>query len=389
MFASLVGAYPRTPLPGQPFRSRSAHARLERGEIDEAAFRAVQDELVREVMAEQLDAGLQLLTDGQVRWDDQQTVIASGLRGFEITGLLRYFDTNTYFRQPRAVEVPRWESSITVTDWLFAHETAAALADERGLEAPPVKQCVVGPYTLGWLSDPGEIGRERLVLALAEALNEELHALRAAGAPVIQLDENALTLIAPDDDAERRLAGDALRRVMQGLEDTHVCLSVTMGDAVGAGPDVLFDAPFRSHLFDLIAGPDNWELIAQAPHERGIVCGVANARNTMPDDESAMIRAAHDAASTQARGLERVALAPSTSLEYLPRDRAKAKIEALAEAARKAAITDPEELARQMDSRAVDIRSAAVGRHVPPSEGPGGPTTSAAPAAAAAQGSAR
>ena len=115
MFASLVGAYPRTPLPGQPFRSRSAHARLERGEIDEAAFRAVQDELVREVMAEQLDAGLQLLTDGQVRWDDQQTVIASGLRGFEITGLLRYFDTNTYFRQPRAVEVPRWESSITVT----------------------------------------------------------------------------------------------------------------------------------------------------------------------------------------------------------------------------------------------------------------------------------
>ncbi len=389
MFATLVGAYPRTPLPGQPFRLRTGHARLERGEIDEAAFRAVQDELVREVMGEQLDAGLQLLTDGQVRWEDQQTAIAAGLHGFEIGGLLRYFDTNTYFRQPRAIGTPRWESSITVTDWLFAHETAASLARERGVETPPVKQCLVGPYTLGRLSDPGEIGRERLVPALAEALNEELHALRAAGAPVIQLDENALTLIGPDDEAERRLAGDALRRVMHGLDDTHVCLSITMGDAVAAGPDVLFDVPFHSHLFDLIAGPDNWELVAMAPHERGIVCGVANARNTMPDDEPVMIWAAHYAASTQGRGLDRVALAPSTGLEYLPRDRAKAKIEALAEAARKASITDPEELAKQIDPRAVDIRSAALGRYAPPSERPGGASPNAASAAAAAQRSER
>ena len=371
MFATLVGAYPRTPLPGRPFRLRSAHARLERGEIDEPAFRAVQDELVREVMAEQLDAGLQLLTDGQVRWDDQQTAMAGGLRGFEITGLLRYFDTNTYFRQPRATEMPRWESPVTVADWQFARDTAAELARERGVEAPPVKQCLVGPYTLGRLSDAGDVGRERLVLALAEALNEELRALRAAGAPVVQLDENALTRIGPDDDAERRLAAEALRRVTRDLDDLHLCLSITMGDAAAVGADVLFEAPFRSYLLDLIAGPDNWELIARAPHERGIVCGVADARNTMPDDEPVMIWAAHYAASTQARGLDRVALAPSASLEYLPRDRAKAKIEALAEAARKAAITDPEELARQMDPRAVDIRSAALGRYAPPAGRPG------------------
>jgi 5-methyltetrahydropteroyltriglutamate--homocysteine methyltransferase len=371
MFATLVGAYPRTPLPGQPFRLRAAHARLERGEIDEAAFRVAQDDLVRELLAEQMDAGIELLTDGQVRWEDPQTAVAGGLRGFEITGLLRYFDTNTYFRQPRAVEPPRWESPITVADWTFARDAAASLAAERGVAAPPVKQCLVGPYTLGRLSDEGAVGRERLVLALAEALNEELHALHAAGTPVIQLDENALTLIGPDDDAERRLAAEALRRVVQGLHDAHLCLAVTMGDAVGVGPGVLFDLPFRSYLFDLIAGPDNWELIAGAPHERGIVCGVADARNTRPDDEPVMIWAAHYAASTSARGLDRVALSPSTGLEYLPRDRARAKVEALAAAARKATITDPEELARVIDPRAVDKRSAALGRYTPPSERPG------------------
>jgi len=365
MFATLVGAYPRTPLPGQAFQLRAAHARLERGEMDQAAYREVQDELVREVMAEQLDAGLELLTDGQVRWEDPQTAIAGGLRGFETTGLLRYFDTNTYYRQPRAVETPRWESPVTVDDWTFAHETAASLAEQRGVAALPVKQCLVGPYTLGRLSDPGQVGHERLVLALAEALNEELHALHAAGTPVIQLDENALTLIRADDDAERRLAADALRRVVQGLDDAHLCLAVTMGDAVGVGAAALFDLPFRSYLFDLVAGPDNWELVAQAPHERSIVCGAADARNTRPDTEQAMIRAALYAASTSARGLDRVALSPSTGLEYLPRDRAKAKVEALARAARVVATTDPDELARATDPRADRGSAAAEGSHAP------------------------
>ena len=371
MFATLVGAYPRTPLPGQPFRVRAAHARLERGEIDDAAFRAAQDDLVREAMAEQLDAGLELLTDGQVRWDDQQTAVARGLRGFESTGLLRYFDTNTYYRQPRALRAPAWLSPITVDDWRFARDVAVSLAHERGIAAPPVKQCLVGPYTLARLSDPGEVGRERLTLALAEALNLELLALRDAGVPVIQLDENALTLIGPDDTEERALAGEALRRVTSGLEEAHLCLAITMGDAVAAGPDLLFELPFHSYLFDLIAGPDNWELIARAPRERGIVCGVANARNTRADDEPVMIWAAHYAASTGGRGLDRVALAPSTSLEYLPRDRAKAKIEALAEAARKATIADPEELAKAIDPRAADARSAALGVYEPPSRRPG------------------
>src|SRR5918999_1750369 len=51
MFATLVGAYPRTPLPGNPFRLRAAYGQLERDEVDAAGFRAVQDDLVREVMA--------------------------------------------------------------------------------------------------------------------------------------------------------------------------------------------------------------------------------------------------------------------------------------------------------------------------------------------------
>ena len=335
MFATLAGAYPRTPLPGKPFRLRAAYGQLERGEIDAAGFRAVQDELVREVLAEQADAGLELLTDGQVRWDDPLSPLTHGLDGLEATGLLRWFDTNTYFRQPRATGRPSWRAPITLDDWRFA-SSATSL---------PVKQCIVGPYTLGRLADAGDVGRETLTLAAAEALNQELRALLEAGAPVVQVDEYALTLVGPDDDAERRLFADAVRRLTDGLGDLgHLSLGITMGSGAHVG-SAIFEAPFRSYLVDLIAGADNWKLVADAPADRTVVCGVADARTTRPDELESMVWSAHYAASTQRRGLGRVGLAPSTGLEYLPRDRAKAKIEALGRAARHAAGASDEEVA--------------------------------------------
>nr|MBA2570569.1 hypothetical protein [Chloroflexota bacterium] len=282
-------------------------------------------------------------------------------------GLLRYFDTNTYYRQPRATAEPAWTHPILVADWKAADEIAREAARERGLVPLPVKACLVGPYTLGRLSDPGAVGRETLTLSLAEALAQEIRALVEAGAPVVQVDENALTMIGSADDAERSLASDALNRLTDGLADladAHLCLAVTMGSAEHTGARLLYDRPFASYLFDLIAGPDSWRVIAQAPQERGIVCGVADARNTARDDEAVMIWAARYAASLNARGLDRVGLAPSTGLEYLPRDRAKAKIEALAEAARKAGLR-ADRLAHEIDPRAVDARSAALGSYEP------------------------
>ena len=122
-------------------------------------------------------------------------------------------------------------------------------------------------------------------------------------------------------------------------------LAVTMGSAAWLGSEEFFEVPFGSYLFDLIAGPDNWRLVADAPAACTVVVGVADARTTRPDELEVMVWAAHYAASTQGRGLERVGLAPSTGLEYLPRDRAKAKIEVLGRAARHAAGASHEALA--------------------------------------------
>ena len=77
-----------------------------------------------------------------------------------------------------------------------------------------------------------------------------------------------------------------------------------------------------------------------------------------------MIWAARYAASTNDRGLERVGLVPSSGLETLSADAAERKLAGLANATRKAGLPAAE-LASVIDPRAVDARSAALGRFDP------------------------
>src|SRR3989304_9912273 len=100
MQTTVAGSSPKIPPRPRPARLRQAIARLDRGEITPEERAQVQGEVTIEVIREQLEAGLDRVADGQVRWDDDQTYVARGLEGFEIGGLVRYFDTNTYYRQP-------------------------------------------------------------------------------------------------------------------------------------------------------------------------------------------------------------------------------------------------------------------------------------------------
>ena len=75
------------------------------------------------------------------------------------------------------------------------------------------------------------------------------------------------------DPAAALAFADAHRRLVDGTEGVHCSLALTGGNLDGAGPATFFDLAYASYAFDLIAGPDNWRLIAQAPADRGIVCG--------------------------------------------------------------------------------------------------------------------
>jgi methionine synthase II (cobalamin-independent) len=235
----------------------------------------------------------------------------------------------------------------------------AASATDRA-----VKQALVGPYSLAH-QPAGRGAPDAGPAAIAESIRATIEALTAAGCPLIEIEEPAAVAVGGDD-RERRRFGDALRTATAGLGDAvHLSLVITGGNADAIGAATLFDLPFSSYAFDLITGPDNWRLIADAPGDRGIVCGALDPSADAADRPELLIWAAHYAASTGGRGLVRVGLANASSLGGLSRERARAKVEALAIAARLAATASPEELAAALDPRAVDIRSAATGKYSP------------------------
>ena len=235
----------------------------------------------------------------------------------------------------------------------------AAWAAVAAESAVAVKQTLVGPWTA---SRRGSVDPD----SVAERLAQTIVALAAAGCPLVEIEEPDAVMAATDPAATDQFAS-ALRRTTDiAAGRVHLSLVLTGGNVDGLGAATLFDLPFASYAFDLIAGPENWRLIAEAPGDRGIVCGALDPSAAADDRPEPLVWAAHYAASTRGRGLARVGLANASSLEELPRDRARRKLEALVEAARLATLEDPQELAAQLDPRAVDARSAALGRFQPP-----------------------
>ncbi len=262
------------------------------------------DDRVRHVVEELDAAGLEPLTDGGAR------------------------------------EADAIDPAAVVAAWRFA----------AGCTTRAVKQSLPGPY-----SRPH---------ADAETIGAAVAALAAAGCPLIEIAEPAAGRIR--DDGERRRFVDLHRRLLADAgPSAHVSLAVTGGDATGLGAAPLFDLPYASYAFDLIAGPDNWRLIAEAPGDRGIICGALDPAAAASDRPEVLIWAAHYAASTGGRGLVRVGLANASTLGALSPERARRKVDALARAAQLAAVGSPEDLAAALDPRAVDKRSAAMGRFEP------------------------
>jgi len=322
LFSTLIGPFPRVLRDGTSLDD--VERQVADGAIDAEVASALADELVREVIADQEAAGIDLVSDGQVRHRDLF---------------------------PEAVAALRDESPLGwVDEWQFA----------AGSTPRPVKQAVPGPYSLGWIRG----GRDRgaWILSAADRMRAELGRLAVLGCPVTEVHEPEAVRIGSDEH-ERRLFREAHERLIDGLEGTHASL-VLAGEVEPAGAETLLSAAYASFAFDLISGPDGWRVIARVPRGRGIVCGVLPTEAGRLGDLALMVWAAHYAASTSGRGLERVGLATAGGLRHLDRAEAVSKLARLAEAAGLAAGEPVGDLgraltrAREADGEARDLSTA-------------------------------
>jgi 5-methyltetrahydropteroyltriglutamate--homocysteine methyltransferase len=318
VLTTVVGNYPKIPNRPRPAKLRSAINRFDRGDITLEELRRVEDEVTVEVIEEQVEAGLDIVTDGQIRWEDDQTYVARRLSGITVDGLVRFFDTNTYYRQPVIEGDLAWTGPITVDDYRFASEHSPR----------PVKAVLPGPYTLARQSlDEHYRSLDDCVMAFAAALREEALSLQEAGAPIVQLNEPSILMHKEDFPLFRK----AIARVVDGLS-VEKAVYMYFGDVEGIYPAVL-DLPVETVGLDFVLGPKNFDLLKQAAFSKKLGAGLVDARNTRMETVDALVDKVRPL--NESVSLDDVYLSPNCGLEFLPREVAQAKLARMAEAARR------------------------------------------------------
>ncbi|WP_329499211.1 5-methyltetrahydropteroyltriglutamate--homocysteine S-methyltransferase [Kitasatospora herbaricolor] len=241
-----IGSFPQTT------ELRTARADLRAGRLDRAGYRERMAAEVREVIAYQEKAGLDVLVHGEPERNDMVQYFAEQLTGYLATqhGWVQSYGTR-YVRPPvLAGDISR-PRPMTV-DWF---RYAQDLTDR------PVKGMLTGPVTmLAWSFVRDDQPLADTARQVALALRDEVTDLEAAGAAVVQVDEPALRETLPLRAADRpgylAWAAEAFRLTTSGVRadtqvHTHMCYAefgeiMTAIDELGA--DVISLEAARSHM---------------------------------------------------------------------------------------------------------------------------------------------
>jgi 5-methyltetrahydropteroyltriglutamate--homocysteine methyltransferase len=308
-------SYPRIGDDAEHQLLRRTLAQRDRGEKGEEAVRAAQERMTERALAEQVEAGLDLVTDGQIRWPDPISYLAGKLSGVRINGLLRFFDTNFYFRQPVVQGKLERTEPLLLEDFKFAQEKTTR----------PVKAVLTGPYTLARhsLAENGGLGGfDKMLEGYTAALAAEVAALAAEGATVIQIEEPAL-LKSPDDFPRLE---QSLTALAMSKASAQLALVLYFGDPA-AVYDHLQTLPVDILGLDFTYNPGLVDRVASNGTARTLALGFVDGRNTRLEDPAATARQLEKLAHGAA--LNRAYLTPSCGLEFLPRDRARQKLKHL------------------------------------------------------------
>src|SRR6267154_2790754 len=163
----------------------------------------------------QEDAGLDIITDGEIRRESYSNRFATALDGVDLDNPGSALDRSGHANPvPRVVGPIRRRHAVEVEDLKFL----------RANTSRTIKITVPGPFTMAQQAQDDYYGsREALAFGYAEAVNEEIRDLFAAGAEIVQLDEPYLQARA----AEAQQYGvKVINRALDGITGTtalHIC----------------------------------------------------------------------------------------------------------------------------------------------------------------------
>jgi 5-methyltetrahydropteroyltriglutamate--homocysteine methyltransferase len=295
--------------------------------VPEPLLEEAQDDATRLAVQDLERAGVDVITDGEMRRESYSNRFATALDGVDLdTPGVALDRTGHENPVPRVVGPIRRRGPVEVRDVEFLR----SLTDRR------IKITVPGPFTMTQQAQNDHYPDDRsLALAYADAVNEELHDLKAAGADVVQIDEPYLQA---RPEPAREYALEAIDRALEGIEgDTvlHTCFGYA--HLVHDRPD---GYPFLRELDDCAATHLSLEAaqprldaeVLRAVSGKTIILGVLDlgAKEVeTPEVVAARIRKALDVVPR-----ERLVIGPDCGMKYLPRERAFRKLQAMVAGAR-------------------------------------------------------
>jgi 5-methyltetrahydropteroyltriglutamate--homocysteine methyltransferase len=295
--------------------------------VAEPFLEEAQDDATRLAVQDMERAGVDVITDGEMRRESYSNRFATALDGVDLENPGVALD-RTGHENP----VPRILGPIRRTRPVEARdvEFLRSITDRR------IKITVPGPFTMTHQAQNDHYPDERsLALAYADAVNEELRDLKSAGADVVQIDEPYLQA---RPESAREYAVEAINRALDGIEgDTvlHTCFGYAH-----IVKDRLTGYPFlrelggcsATHLSLEAAQPDLDPAVLREVPDKTIILGVVDLGSS--EVETPTVVAGRIRKALEVVAPERLVAAPDCGMKYLPRERAFRKLQAMVAGAR-------------------------------------------------------
>lgn len=327
---TVVGSYPQPDwLVNRDMLSKSVpRVRLDIWRVAEPWLEQAQDDATLIAIRDMERAGIDIITDGEMRRESYSNRFATSLEGIDIkTPGLVQARTGRETPVPRVTGRIRRARAVEVRDIEFLRRNTDRVA----------KITLPGPFTMAQqVLNAFYKDHDEMVMDYAAAVNAEVLDLQKAGADVIQLDEPWLR---NDPGAAKRIAVKAINRALEGVTVTtvvHLCFgyaALVGGEHKSTGYSFLPElAGSVAHQISIEAAQPKLDLgVLKDLSPKTIMLGVidlADLKSETPETVATRIRA----------GLaflppERLVLAPDCGMKYLPRALAFQKLKALADGA--------------------------------------------------------
>jgi 5-methyltetrahydropteroyltriglutamate--homocysteine methyltransferase len=291
------------------------------------------DNAVKSVIKDQEMAGVEIITDGEIRRETMVYFFSKRIHGFDFEHAkmipIGNLDPSIQMPDPVIVEKVRWKQSLNMdVHFKFLKEFAVTRT----------KVCVTGPHMLAKRATNEFYKNEKeLVFDLADILNKELKGLVAAGCDFIQIDE-PVWVGYPQD---MPWLVESFNRLVEGVQAkiaVHVCYGnyrlkkLFKGQYAELFPALLDVNASQLCLEFAVSDGVGLELFKQFKTDKEVAVGVIDVKDERvetPEIVAQRIRKALEYIPA-----ERMYIVPDCGMKFMPRDRAYAKLKAMVEGTR-------------------------------------------------------